>query len=146
MVPRLCGCPFSAIGHRDIGYYSGVQVRCKAIIFSLISKITSLAIACLMNLSDQIVGVLGKAGHLAPWLVVMLVFIGAMAFLVIPQLKRMSAHTEMLGKLAVGDRVVTNGGLVGVLTDVDGEILHISFSSLEPIPILRSAIERTYPA
>ena len=99
-----------------------------------------------MNLSEQIVSVLGKADHLAPWLVVMLVFIGAMAFLVIPQLKRMSAHAEMLGKLVVGDRVVTNGGLVGFLTDVDDEILHISFSRLEPIPILRSAIERTIPS
>ena len=79
-----------------------------------------------MNLSEQIVSVLGKADHLAPWLVVMLVFICAMAFLVIPQLKRMSAHAEMLGKLVVGDRVVTNGGLVGFLTDVDDEILHIS--------------------
>ena len=98
-----------------------------------------------MNQSEQIVSVVGRAGHIAPWLVVMLVFIGAMAFLVIPQLKRISAHTDLLGKLAVGDQVVTNGGLVGFLTNVEGETLHISFSGLEPIPILRSAIERTIP-
>ena len=98
-----------------------------------------------MNKSEQTVSVAGSVGHIAPWLVVMLVFIGAMAFLVIPQLRRMSAHAGLLGKLAVGDRVVTNGGLVGFLTSVEGEILHISFSGLEPIPILRSAIERTMP-
>ena len=98
-----------------------------------------------MNQSEQIVSVVGRAGPIAPWLVVMLVFIGAMAFLVIPQLKRMSAHAGLLGKLAVGDQVVTNGGLVGFLTNVEGEILHLSFSGLEPIPILRSAIERIRP-
>ena len=99
-----------------------------------------------MKLPEQIIGVLGKADRFAPWLMVILVFIGAMAFLVIPQLRRVSAHTKMLDKLAVGDRVVTNGGLVGSLTDVDGDILHISFSRLDPIPILRSAIERIIPA
>ena len=98
-----------------------------------------------MNQSEQIVSVIGGAVDIAPWLVVLLVFIGTMAFLVIPQLKRISAHAEMLGKLAVGDWVVTSGGLVGLLTCVDGEILQISFSGLEPIPILRSAIERTVP-
>lgn len=98
-----------------------------------------------MNLSERIAGVFGKLDLLAPWLVVVVVFIAAMAFLVFPQLKRIRAHTEMLSSLSVGDRVVTNGGLVGFLTKVDGEMLYISFSHLAPIPILRSAIERTIP-
>ena len=105
----------------------------------------TLAIVCSMNQPDQIASVVGKIKYIAPWLVVTLVFIGAMAFLVFPQLKRINAHTKMLETLAVGDRVVTNGGLVGFLTNVDGEFLHISFSHLDPIPILRSAIERTLP-
>lgn len=100
---------------------------------------------CLMDQSEQIARYFGRASYIFPWLVVMLVFIGAMTFLVIPQLKRISAHAGLLGKLVVGDRVVTNGGLIGFLTDVEGEILYISFSGLEPIPILRSAIERTMP-
>ena len=98
-----------------------------------------------MRQSDQIFSVAGMVDRLAPWLFVIIIFIGAMAFLVIPQLRRINAHDKMLSKLAVGDRVITNGGLVGLLTDVDGEMLHISFSCLEPIPILRSAIERTAP-
>jgi len=80
--------------------------------------------------------------YAAPWLIVIIVFIGAMALLVVPQLHRLNAHDEFLRTLKLGDRVVTSGGLVGILTQVDGEILHISFSGLEPIPILRSAIER----
>jgi preprotein translocase subunit YajC len=82
---------------------------------------------------------------LAPWLVVVLVFIGAMAFLVVPQLNRMNAHNKFLRTLKVGDRVVTIGGLVGTLTEVDGEVIHISFAGEESVPILRSAIERNFP-
>lgn len=98
-----------------------------------------------MKQPEQVVSIVDGTGPIAPWIVVMIVFVGAMAFLVIPQLKRISAHAALLGKLAVGDRVVTNGGLVGVLTNVEGDMLQISFSGLEPIPILRSAIERTIP-
>lgn len=87
--------------------------------------------------------VLSGFKYVAPWLVVALVFIGAMAFLVVPQLNRVNAHDKFLKTLKVGDRVVTNGGLVGVLTQMDGDILQISFSGMEPIPILRSAIERS---
>lgn len=86
-----------------------------------------------------------RINNSAPWLVVIIIFIGAMAFLVIPQLKRLNLHMRMLNALVVGDRVVTNGGLIGYLTNVDGQFLHISFSQLEPIPILRSAIERVLP-
>ena len=88
--------------------------------------------------------ILGGFGYFAPWLIVILVFIGAMAFLVVPQLNRINAHDKFLKTLKVGDRVVTSGGLVGVLTQVDGDILQISFSSMEPIPILRAAIERSF--
>lgn len=98
-----------------------------------------------MNQLQQIFHFANRVGYIAPWLVVLLVFTGAMSFLVVPQLKRVNAHASLLNKLAVGDRVVTNGGLVGLLTDVEGQILHISFSNLEPIPILRSAIERILP-
>jgi preprotein translocase subunit YajC len=80
--------------------------------------------------------------YFTPWLIVVLVFIGAMAFLVVPQLNRTNAHDKFLKTLKVGDCVVTNGGLIGVLTQVEGDILQISFSNAEPIPILRSAIER----
>ncbi|MBM3545265.1 MAG: preprotein translocase subunit YajC [Alphaproteobacteria bacterium] len=83
--------------------------------------------------------------NFAPWLIVILVFIGAMAFLVVPQLNRMNAHSKFLKTLKVGDRVVTIGGLVGTLTEVDGDIIHIAFANMQPVPILRSAIERNLP-
>lgn len=98
-----------------------------------------------MYTPQQILTIFSKLGQVTPWLCVLFVFIGAMIFLVVPQLKRLRAHSQIMSQLKVGDRVVTNGGLIGILTEVDRELLLISFSSLEPIPILRSAIERTLP-
>lgn len=94
---------------------------------------------------EQIGIIQSTINDLFPWLTVLLVFIAAMAFLAVPQLNRMNAHSRFLKTLKVGDQVVTNGGLIGRLTDVDGDILHISFSDLAPIAILRSAIERALP-
>ena len=98
-----------------------------------------------MNHSEQIAIIVGRINYIPPWLIVVLVFIGAMAFLAVPQVIFLNAHSKFLRTLKIGDRVVTNGGLIGFLTDVDGDILHISFASMEPIPILRSAIERALP-
>ena len=92
-----------------------------------------------MKLSFLLNGVNGAA----PWLIVFAVFVGAMAFLAVPQFNRVKDHEKFLMTLKIGDRVVTTGGLIGTLQQVDGDTLLISFSNMEPIPILRSAIERT---
>lgn len=54
-----------------------------------------------------------------------LVMIGAIVYflLIRPQRKERQRHQEMLQKLVKGDRVVTNGGIVG-------QIVHVSESEL----------------
>ena len=98
-----------------------------------------------MNKAEHMDLIVAGISYISPWFIVIMAFIGAMSFLVAPQLISIRSHGEFLSKLEVGNRVVTNGGLVGILTRVDREILHISFSSMEPIMILRSAIERAFP-
>jgi preprotein translocase subunit YajC len=57
-------------------------------------------------------------GQLAP-LLMMVLFIVIFYFLLIrPQQKKAKEHTAMLGKLASGDEVVTAGGIVGKVTEV----------------------------
>ncbi|MBM4191939.1 MAG: preprotein translocase subunit YajC [Gammaproteobacteria bacterium] len=57
-------------------------------------------------------------GQLAP-LLMMVLFIVIFYFLLIrPQQKKAKEHSAMLGKLASGDEVVTAGGIVGKVTDV----------------------------
>jgi preprotein translocase subunit YajC len=52
-------------------------------------------------------------------LLMMVVFIAIFYFLLIrPQQKKAKEHQAMVGRLAVGDEVVTNGGILGKVTDV----------------------------
>ncbi len=58
----------------------------------------------------------------APLLLMLVIFY----FLLIrPQQKRAKQHREMLGALKKGDTVMTSGGLVGRIVDMDGDILSI---------------------
>ena len=47
-----------------------------------------------------------------------LIFIVFYFLLIRPQQKKMKVHREMLGALRRGDKVVTNGGIVGLVTKV----------------------------
>lgn len=61
-------------------------------------------------------------GGLLPLVLIFVVFY----FLLIrPQQKKAKQHREVLGNLRRGDRIVTNGGLIGTITRVpnDGELI-----------------------
>jgi len=44
-----------------------------------------------------------------------------------PQMKRMKEHEAMQGGIARGDKVITNGGLIGKVTKAGDEELIVSF-------------------
>ena len=54
---------------------------------------------------------------------------GADALLIRPQQKRAKQHKAMLEALKKGDQVLTTGGLVGRVVDIDGDILSIDLGS-----------------
>ena len=67
-------------------------------------------------------GGLDGLGGLLPLVLILVVFY----FLLIrPQQKKAKQHREVLGNLRRGDRIVTNGGLIGTITRVpnDGELI-----------------------
>ena len=49
--------------------------------------------------------------------------------LIRPQQKRAKQHKSMLESLKKGDQVLTSGGLMGRITDLDGDILTIALGS-----------------
>ncbi|MBM4239355.1 MAG: preprotein translocase subunit YajC [Gammaproteobacteria bacterium] len=76
-------------------------------------------------------------GQLAP-LLMMVLFIVIFYFLLIrPQQKKAKEHAAMLGKLASGDEVVTAGGIVGKVTEVDD-----GFVTLEIAPEVRIKVQK----
>lgn len=63
-------------------------------------------------------------------LVPLLLMLAIFYFLLIrPQQKRAKEHRSMLDALKKGDQVLTTGGLIGRITDMDGEQLSLDLGS-----------------
>jgi preprotein translocase subunit YajC len=76
---------------------------------------------------------------LAPLL---LIFV-AMYFLMIrPQRRRMMQQRQLLESLEVGDEVITVGGVLGVIREIDDEFLTLEVSPGTQIRVIRSAVAR----
>ncbi len=79
----------------------------------------------------------GTLGALMPLVLMFVIFY----FLLIrPQRKRMKEHEEMIKRLKKGDRVVTNGGLIGSIHALtDGE-LTIDLDGKTKVRVVRSQV------
>ncbi len=60
--------------------------------------------------------------------------------LIRPQQQRQKKHKEMLGSLKVGDKVVTIGGIYGVIRDIKGDVFTLEISKDIKINTTRNAI------
>ena len=60
--------------------------------------------------------------------------------LIRPQRNRAKEQQELIGSLESGDEIVTTGGLYGVITEVDGEVLHVEIADGLVVRTARSAI------
>lgn len=75
----------------------------------------------------------------------MLIFIvlmfGAMYFLMIaPQRKRQKQHQQMIKELKSGDKVITIGGIIGVITNVKEKTFVLKLCDNTKVEFLKSAI------
>ena len=61
-------------------------------------------------------------------------------FLIRPQQQQQREHERMLKALKAGDKVVTTGGLYGVITGFKGEDLEVQFSQTVKLTVARSAV------
>lgn len=74
-------------------------------------------------------------------LILMLLFLGAMYFLMIaPQRKRQKQHEKMLSELESGDSVITIGGIYGKITNKTDKTFTLKVSDTTKIEILKSAV------
>jgi len=60
--------------------------------------------------------------------------------LIRPQQKRMKAHQTMISELKKGDRVVTAGGIIGKVTDVDEDTLKLEIADKVRVTVKRDTI------
>ncbi|MEM7081230.1 MAG: preprotein translocase subunit YajC [Pseudomonadota bacterium] len=83
----------------------------------------------------------GLGGFILP-----LVFILALYFLLIrPQARRAKEHTAMVKGLGKGDEVVSAGGVLGRITDLDEQFVTLKVASNTEIKIQRHQIGAVLP-
>ena len=89
------------------------------------------------------------AGDETMQLLFMLVLFGAIFYFMLyrPQAKRMKEHKQLLGSIAKGDEVLTNGGLVGRVVKVSDEkdFVVIALNENNDVMVQKAAVSAVLP-
>lgn len=94
----------------------------------------------------------GASDMITSFLPLVLIFVVFWFLMIRPQQKRMKEHRALVAAAKKGDKVVTNGGILGTITKaVDGENdVEVEIATGVKVRVLRSAIQdvlnRTLPA
>jgi len=73
-------------------------------------------------------------------LIIALLFALFWFMLIRPQRSRAREQQELIRSLEPGDEIVTTGGLYGVITQVDGDVLHVEIADGLVVRTARSAV------
>ena len=74
-----------------------------------------------------------------------LIFVVFYFLLIRPQTKRAKEHKEMVAKLQTGDEVVTNGGLLGRITEVGDNFLALEVADRVTIKVQKFQVSQLMP-
>lgn len=88
----------------------------------------------------------GAGGGMIEFLIMIAIFFAIMYFLIIrPQSKRAKEHRAMVEALAKGDEVVTNGGLLGKVTDVGENFMRVELADGVVVIVQRQSVSAVMP-
>lgn len=99
----------------------------------------------------QAAGGAGAGSAFTAFIPIILIFVVFYFLLIRPQQKRMKDHQAMLNSVRRGDKVVTNGGIVGTITKVLTEERELQVEIAENVRIrvkqdmLSSVVSKTEP-
>ena len=65
--------------------------------------------------------------------------------LIRPQMKRSKEHKDMLGKLAKGDEIITNGGLAGTVRDIGENFITVELAEGVTVKMQKGAVSSVMP-
>lgn len=79
-------------------------------------------------------------------IIILVVFVAVFYFLLIrPQQKRMKDQQAMLSRLAAGDEVVTSGGILGRITEVNDTFITLEIAEGVRIKVQKTQITQLMP-
>jgi preprotein translocase subunit YajC len=92
-----------------------------------------------------VAGAAGQSDPIMSFLPLVIIFVIFYFLLIRPQSKRAKEQKAMVAALAKGDEVVTNGGILGLITAVDDNFVTLEVSEGVEINLQRSAIGSLMP-
>jgi len=88
----------------------------------------------------------GAGGGMIEFVIMIAIFFAIMYFLIIrPQSKRAKEHRALVEALSKGDEVVTNGGLLGKVTDVGENFIRVELADGVVVIVQRQAVSAVMP-
>ena len=84
-------------------------------------------------------------GGLISLIPLVLIFVLFYFLLIRPQQKRTKNHKAMVAALQVGDEVVTNGGTIGKIFDLDDNFIQLEVANSVIVQVQRHAVQHLMP-
>ena len=84
-------------------------------------------------------------GGLMSFLPLIVIFAVFYFMLIRPQMKRSKEHKQLISQLNKGDEVITNGGLLGRITDVSDSFVTLELAENTQVKLQRQAIATVMP-
>lgn len=84
-------------------------------------------------------------GGLMSFLPLIIIFIIFYFLLIRPQMKRAKEHKQLVSQLSKGDEIVTNGGLLGRITDVGESFVTVELADNVTIKLQKHAVASVMP-
>lgn len=86
-----------------------------------------------------------QGGGLMSFLPLIIIFVIFYFLLIRPQMKRAKEHRALVAGLEKGDEVVTNGGLLGKITDVGDTFVSVSLADNVEVKLQKHAVASVMP-
>ena len=87
----------------------------------------------------------GLMGSLTGMLPLVLMFVVLYFIMIRPQMKRQKEHRAMVQAIAKGDEVVIGGGMLGRVTRLSEQYLHVEIASGVEVQVQRAAVLQVLP-
>ena len=87
----------------------------------------------------------GGSGGLAQFLPLIVIMGIFYVLLILPAQRRQKKTQEMINALKNGDKVITNGGILGTIVGLEGDTVQLRIADQVKVKVLRSAVTGLQP-